>query len=341
MTALHPNAPAARRLLLQMLALTAGTWGLGGPIALAQAAGSSPAAEPLQQLRIGYQKSAANLVIVKQSGWLEKRFPQHQDRLDRISRRTAVARSAVGRQPGVRPHRRFAAGLRAGSRQGPRLRRRRAAQARQLGRAGAQGFAAQDAAGAQGPQGGAAERFERALPAGACGREGRPAMERHPAHLPRAGRCARRLRARKRRCLGDLGSVLCGDRTRDPAACAGHRARPFEQQLVLPRFACARRAASDGDRRALRRADARGSAGAAGSAGRHQAHRGFQRARRGRREPVSPAPTAFAGRPDPACDDSRPAARRGCLSQAGAHSQARGSRPHRLATPMPPNLEST
>ena len=75
MTALHPNAPAARRLLLQMLALTAGTWGLGGPIALAQAAGSSPAAEPLQQLRIGYQKSAANLVIVKQSGWLEKRFP--------------------------------------------------------------------------------------------------------------------------------------------------------------------------------------------------------------------------------------------------------------------------
>jgi sulfonate transport system substrate-binding protein len=29
----------------------------------------------LQQLRIGYQKSAANLVIVKQSGWLEKRYP--------------------------------------------------------------------------------------------------------------------------------------------------------------------------------------------------------------------------------------------------------------------------
>lgn len=75
MTALHPNASAARRRLLQLLALTAGTWGLRGPIVLAQPAGSSPSAEPLQQLRIGYQKSAANLVIVKQSGWLEKRYP--------------------------------------------------------------------------------------------------------------------------------------------------------------------------------------------------------------------------------------------------------------------------
>ncbi len=76
MTALHPNASVARRRLLQLLALTAGTWGLGGPIALAQPEGSSPSAEPLQQLRIGYQKSAANLVIVKQSGWLEKRMPK-------------------------------------------------------------------------------------------------------------------------------------------------------------------------------------------------------------------------------------------------------------------------
>jgi sulfonate transport system substrate-binding protein len=61
-----------RRNLLQLLAVTAGVWGVGGPIALAQPAGPS---QPLQQLRIGYQKSAANLVIVKQSGWLEKRYP--------------------------------------------------------------------------------------------------------------------------------------------------------------------------------------------------------------------------------------------------------------------------
>lgn len=79
MTASLPSSSAARRRLLQLLALTAGTWGLGGPIALAQPVSASPsAAEPspqLQLLRIGYQKSAANLVIVKQSGWLEKRFP--------------------------------------------------------------------------------------------------------------------------------------------------------------------------------------------------------------------------------------------------------------------------
>jgi len=70
-----PGVSNARRSLLQLLVVTASSWGLGGPIALAQPAGSSAASEPLQQLRIGYQKSAANLVIVKQSGWLEKRFP--------------------------------------------------------------------------------------------------------------------------------------------------------------------------------------------------------------------------------------------------------------------------
>ena len=63
-----------RRNLLQLLAVTAGAWNVGGPIALAQPAATAPAL-PLQQLRIGYQKAAANLVIVKQSGWLEKRYP--------------------------------------------------------------------------------------------------------------------------------------------------------------------------------------------------------------------------------------------------------------------------
>jgi sulfonate transport system substrate-binding protein len=77
MTVPRPNGSIARRRLLQLLALTAGSWGLGAPVALAQPAGvSSLPSEPLQQLRIGYQKSAANLVIAKQSGWLEKRFPQ-------------------------------------------------------------------------------------------------------------------------------------------------------------------------------------------------------------------------------------------------------------------------
>lgn len=70
-----PGTSNARRRLLQLLVVTASSWGLGGPVALAQPATSSSSPEALQQLRIGYQKSAANLVIVKQSGWLEKRFP--------------------------------------------------------------------------------------------------------------------------------------------------------------------------------------------------------------------------------------------------------------------------
>lgn len=70
----------SRRSALQILAVTAGTWGLGGPIlspAFAQtpAKGAAPAKAP-EVLRIGYQKSAANLVILKQQGALEKRFAQ-------------------------------------------------------------------------------------------------------------------------------------------------------------------------------------------------------------------------------------------------------------------------
>jgi sulfonate transport system substrate-binding protein len=53
----------------ELLATTAAVWGLG---ARAQ---SRPAAEAPTQLRIGYQKSAVNLVILKQEGALEKRFP--------------------------------------------------------------------------------------------------------------------------------------------------------------------------------------------------------------------------------------------------------------------------
>jgi sulfonate transport system substrate-binding protein len=65
----------SRRGVLRLLAVTAGIWGLSGPItssAWAQRKGSD---QPLAQLRIGYQKSAVNLVILKQQGLLEKRFP--------------------------------------------------------------------------------------------------------------------------------------------------------------------------------------------------------------------------------------------------------------------------
>jgi sulfonate transport system substrate-binding protein len=77
MAHLQPSAPGARRQLLRLLAVTAGVWGVSGPItsgrAWAQtgAAGTAPAL-----LRIGYQKSAVNLVILRQQGLLEKRFPQ-------------------------------------------------------------------------------------------------------------------------------------------------------------------------------------------------------------------------------------------------------------------------
>ncbi len=58
-----------RRRFLKIAATTAGLWGLGLTGAIAQT-GKAP-----EQLRIGYQKSAVNLVILKQQGALEKRFP--------------------------------------------------------------------------------------------------------------------------------------------------------------------------------------------------------------------------------------------------------------------------
>ena len=68
-----------RRALLRLLALSAGAWGLTAPfttpLAFAQVKDKS-SEKPLEQLRIGYQKSAVNLVILKQQGALEKRFPQ-------------------------------------------------------------------------------------------------------------------------------------------------------------------------------------------------------------------------------------------------------------------------
>lgn len=73
---MKPAAPAAlsRRNLLHVLATTAGTWGLAGPLAAPAWAQSAPGKAP-ELLRIGYQKSAVNLVILKQQSALEKRFP--------------------------------------------------------------------------------------------------------------------------------------------------------------------------------------------------------------------------------------------------------------------------
>jgi sulfonate transport system substrate-binding protein len=65
-----PLSPDRRR-ALQLLGVTALNWSLADRYALAQ---GTAVAGP-EQLRIGYQKSAVNLVILKQQGVLEKRFP--------------------------------------------------------------------------------------------------------------------------------------------------------------------------------------------------------------------------------------------------------------------------
>lgn len=68
----------SRRSVLRMLAVSAGLWGLSGPITANAWAQATSANKPLTQLRIGYQKSAVNLVILKQQAVLEKRFPNAQ-----------------------------------------------------------------------------------------------------------------------------------------------------------------------------------------------------------------------------------------------------------------------
>ena len=67
---MHATPLVLRRRLLKILSLTAVSWGLLNRTATAQTV-KAP-----ELLRIGYQKSAVNLVILKQQGILEKRFPQ-------------------------------------------------------------------------------------------------------------------------------------------------------------------------------------------------------------------------------------------------------------------------
>jgi len=57
-----------RRRWLKVLATTLAAWGLHAPLARAQSTGPA-------QLRIGYQKSAVNLVLAKEHGWIEAALP--------------------------------------------------------------------------------------------------------------------------------------------------------------------------------------------------------------------------------------------------------------------------
>ena len=89
----------------------------------------------------------------------------------------------------------------------------------------------------QGQEGRAEQGLERPLPAGQGAGEGRRQILRHQAGVPAAGRRARRLRARRGRRLGDLGSVPRRRRSRDRRAHArrrqGHRRRTISS--ISPR----------------------------------------------------------------------------------------------------------
>ncbi len=63
-----------RRYFLKIASTTMALWGLGAVGAQSPSAKSDRDKAP-EQLRIGYQKSAVNLVILKQQDTLEKRFP--------------------------------------------------------------------------------------------------------------------------------------------------------------------------------------------------------------------------------------------------------------------------
>ena len=71
-----PISDTSRRGLLRLLAQSASAWGLTAPLLNPAFAQATPTAKAPELLRIGYQKSAVNLVILKQQGVLEKRFPQ-------------------------------------------------------------------------------------------------------------------------------------------------------------------------------------------------------------------------------------------------------------------------
>ncbi|RFO95557.1 aliphatic sulfonate ABC transporter substrate-binding protein [Rhodoferax lacus] len=71
----HTANQPRRRKLLRLLALSASTWGISAPVFSPAFAQAAPASKAPEVLRIGYQKSAVNLVILRQQGALEKRFP--------------------------------------------------------------------------------------------------------------------------------------------------------------------------------------------------------------------------------------------------------------------------
>ena len=89
----------------------------------------------------------------------------------------------------------------------------------------------------KGKNGRAQQGLERPLSARQGAREGRRRLFRHQDLLPAAGRCARRVREGRGRCLGDLGSLPRRGRGGDRRAPARRRHRHRLQPPVLPRCA--------------------------------------------------------------------------------------------------------
>ena len=160
----------SRRSILALLAISATAWGLGAPgtaSAADQSGTTDKAGTPPPVLRIGYQKSAVNLVLLKQQRALDNRIPGGP----------AIAGGAFGRQPGFRTHGRLAARLRPIRRQRPLLRRRGAAKTRELCNSRSEGFRPSGAGKPEGSQDRAAKRFQLALSTGAGRAQGRPEVE--------------------------------------------------------------------------------------------------------------------------------------------------------------------
>ncbi len=209
------SQPTSRRAALALLAVTAAAWSVG-----ARAQGA-------QELRIGFQKGSFNLVQLKSLGAAGSAPAGHAGQLGGVSRpgrscskrwRSAASISAaVGDSPPV-----FAQ-----------------AAGKDLYYVGAEPAKPDSSAILVKPdaplktladlkgrrvalQKGSSSHFltVQALKKGGLSWIG------HPGGVPAAGRCARGVRARRGRCVGDLGSVLRGGRGGGRRARAGHQPRP-------------------------------------------------------------------------------------------------------------------
>ncbi|ABA49629.1 hypothetical protein BURPS1710b_1483 [Burkholderia pseudomallei 1710b] len=173
--------------------------------------------------------------------------------MDRVSGRPAIARRPERRRDRRRHGRRNAARVRARGGRRFRLRRQRTARAIRRSHRRAARFADSRRRRSARQEDCAQQGLECSLPARerAAAREDR--LPRHHARLPRARRCTRGIRAARRRRLGDLGPLSCGDRASDERARDREWRRAREQHPILSREPYVRRSRAAARARAARR----------------------------------------------------------------------------------------